>query len=273
MASSIFPKSIALEIAIDHRIRGLFRPVPHSGKGSSGGFHVHPIEAFGHKLQLDEDEISVTAQLAGPFSTGGIAVVLQQPRDNHPFKDGIHAVIDDCDTFMALKESFAAASCDSLNIIHDVAVVDLLPYISKEELEEITETDKKAIRDALQTTVDFLVHKRPSAVFCAGCIRGYVAKGEARKVESIGIGNTFHNPFATLQAKNQVMAEVQRVNGFHPSSAMNYNPEHSCLRQLFLLEVAHTCAVHRGDWKEQTWMRGFRALCKGALSGRISKLK
>jgi hypothetical protein len=177
---------------------------------------------------------------------------------------------------MALEESFAAASCDSLNIIDDAAVVDLLPYIPKEELEEIEETDEtdnRVIRDAFQTTIDFLVHKRPSAVFCAGYIRGCLPKGEAREVESSGIGNTFHNPFATLRAESQGIVKLQRVNGFHPSSAMNYNPEHSCLRQLFLLEVAHTCAVHRGDWKEETWMSGFRALYKEELSGRIGKFK
>ena len=102
MASFTFPESIALEIAIDHRIRRLFRPVPHSGENSSGGFHVSTIEAFGHDLRLDEDEIEVTAKLAGPLSIGGIVIMLQQPRDNHPSEAGIHAVIDDCDTLIAL---------------------------------------------------------------------------------------------------------------------------------------------------------------------------
>mgnify|MGYP004717364203 FL=1 len=135
------------------------------------------------------------------------------------------------------------------------------------------QTDDEVIRDAFQTSVDFLVHKRPSAVFCAGKIGGYLPRGEAWKVESIGIGDTFRNPFATLWVENQEMVELQRVNGFHPSTPINYFPELTCLRQLFLLEVAHTCAVHRGDWKEEIWMSEFRDMCKKAFSGRISKFK
>lgn len=271
MASAAFPEREALEIAIDHRIRRLFKPVPHSGDFSPRGSHVDIIRDFGYNLWRDSYEVQVTTKLAGPTSTGGVAIVLQQPRRNHRFEKGIFDVINDSPTLLALKKSFAAASCNSLCIVNNVAVVDLLPYIPDEYREP------ERVRDAFQISVEFLVHKRPSVVFCAGRMRNDIdidiLKGESRKVESIGIGNTFPYPSATLGAENHQAAEIQRVNGFHPSFAMNRCPEYSCLRQLLLLEAAHTCAVHRGDWAEEPWMEDLRDLCKKASRERVREFK
>ena len=264
------PKTMALNIAIDHRIRQWFGPVPRLTHGTSRGTHVDLIKELGYDLDLvNENEIRVTAQLMGPSSTGGITVVLQQPRQGHPFEYGIQAVIEECITFATLQESFAAASCATLDIVNDVSIIDLLPYITEEVMDEI---DDKSIQNIFETVVDIVLCKRPKVVFCVGKIPMDIPKGEARKLESIGVAKTFRNPSATVwDDSGEMMVRLQRVNGFHPSFAMNYFPEHSCLRQLFLLETAQTCARQRGDWEEEHWMIEFRTSCKETLSERISK--
>ena len=81
MASYIQPK-LCLDVAVDHRIRLLFKPVCNDLTEPSN--HVSRIKARGRSLERPHSEIQVTAQLAGPAFKGGIAVALQQPRHNHP---------------------------------------------------------------------------------------------------------------------------------------------------------------------------------------------
>ena len=121
---------ICLDVAVDHRIRRLFRSVSYDVTECSD--HVSHIEARGRSLKRSHDEIKVTSQLAGPAIKGGIAVVLQQPRHNHPFEKGLSAVIEDCETLYALDDVFSAVSRESLSIRTNITVVDLLPYISRD---------------------------------------------------------------------------------------------------------------------------------------------
>lgn len=68
-----------------------------------------------------------------------------------------------------------------------------------------------------------------------------------------------------LSCPTHVMASghrIVRVNAFHPSFAMNYNPDLSCLRQLLILEVAQACGLYRGDWLNKRWMDELRERCK-----------
>ena len=103
MALYIQPK-LCLDVAVDHRIRLLFKPVCNDLTEPSN--HVSRIKARGRSLERPHSEIQVTAQLAGPAFKGGIAVALQQPRHNHPFEEGLDAVIRDCETLYALDDVF-----------------------------------------------------------------------------------------------------------------------------------------------------------------------
>lgn len=120
---------VCLDVAVDHRIRRLFKPVLDDLTERSN--HVSRIEARGRSLKRSREEIQVTAQIAGPAVKGGIAVALQQPRHNHPFEKGLNAVIENCETLYALYDIFTAVSCGTLDIRTDITVVDLLLCISK----------------------------------------------------------------------------------------------------------------------------------------------
>ena len=63
-----------------------------------------------------------------------------------------------------------------------------------------------------------------------------------------------------LRGEDRSMTKFWRVNGFHPSRAMNYHSESSIFRQLMLLEAAQVCGVYRGDWEEGMWMSSIRNL-------------
>jgi hypothetical protein len=133
--------SICLNVAIDHRIRRLIEPVDYFPLDEAGG-HMSILDDRGKSLGRSEAERAVTADLAGPRSIGGIAVVLQQPRDNHPFESGVQAVIEDCATLRALKHVFFMISGRRLDL-RDISVIDLLPYATNNDWEDMTNEEKK----------------------------------------------------------------------------------------------------------------------------------
>lgn len=287
------PDTICLGVAIDHRIRRLFKPVPRPASTATPNSHVSFLQTRGRELGRSKDEIKVTVEMAGPASPGGIAVILQQPRD-HPFERGTEAVIEDCETLAALRDIFAAVSCGTLNLRRDISVVDLLPYITEAEMNRMSDA---SIKNAFQATVQALCIKEPDVTLCAGRIRllgnqgrrkgpaptverdsgnGQASKlerddrkGDTWKLESAGVGRTFDKyPVVIFRDKNREIVRVRRVNGFHPSLAMNYHPVYSRLRQLLFLAVAQTCRVYGRDWDEEAWMGSLRASCSD-LSKRL----
>lgn len=266
---------ICLDVAVDHRIRRLFKPVFNDLTERSN--HVFRMKARGLSLNRPHIEIQVTTELAGPAVKGGIAVALQQPRHNHPFEEGLNAVIQDCETLSALDDVFSAVSCRSLSIRTNIAVVDLLPYIP----EDIESIDDTTLEESFRTSKHIMLDKEPSVLLCAGRIwlpdagKNYKLKGDARRLESLGVGQKFglKYPVTTRirREEGRGFVTINRVNGFHPSHAMNHHPNVSRLRQLQILIGAETCGILRGDWEEKDWMGELRHRCQnvsGALSGK-----
>lgn len=74
--------------------------------------------------------------------------------------------------------------------------------------------------------------------------------------QSIGIGKKFDItskfpiPLGIRYGEKGFVAN-RKINGFHPSYAMNHHPHASILRQLQILIGAETCAMLRGDWEEE----------------------
>ncbi|KAK2059144.1 hypothetical protein LY76DRAFT_592570 [Colletotrichum caudatum] len=257
---------ICLDIAVDHRIRRLLKPVPrYATKGVST--HVSLLEQEGQSLQVPGAEIQVTAQLAGPPVKGGIAVMLQQPRNNHPFERGLDAVIDDCETLRALEEMFSVVSCGTLDLREDITVVDLLPYVSGKP----RDVDDTRLKSAFRTSNATICAKSPDVLLCAGRIimplaRAKIVKENSYKLECIGIGERFGRKWpveARIRNEEQRgFVNFLKVNGFHPSHAMNYHSHFSLLRQLLILAGAEACGRYREDWRESEWMDDLRQSCK-----------
>ena len=208
--------------------------------GDQAGKHISILNARGRALARSKEEIAVTAELAGPGSTGGIAVILQQPRDNHPFQAGAKAVIHECDTLRALEEVFLVISGGKLALLHDISVIDLLPYTSNDDW---TASAFRAAQWAIAS-------KEPDVVLCAGKKplpkNLWGLKGDMFRLESKGVGAVFDEyPLTKIRNREGNWIKIRRVNGFHSSHALNYCPESSCLRQLLFLCVAEACAVYR----------------------------
>ena len=266
---------VCLDVAVDHRIRRTFKPVTKYQTERSN--HVSRIEARGRSLERSREEIQVTAQMAGPAVKGGIAVVLQQPRHNHPFENGLAAVIEDCETLYAFYDIFTAVSCRTLDIRTDITFVDLLPYVS----EDVAEIDDAKLEESFRVSVQTICDKQPDVLLCAAKIwlpnagKFDYRKGDAWKFESVGIGKKFGSTRLPVTARirdgERGFVRIDRVNGFHPSHAVNYQSHVSILRQLQILIGAQTCGMLRRDWVDEQWMEDLRNRCKkisGPLSGK-----
>jgi hypothetical protein len=270
MDSSHAAGSRCLDIAIDHRIRALFRQLPPTHGDAACGGHISIIRDQGHKLGCCIAEVDVTGDLAGPETVGGLAVILQQPRNEHPFDQGATAVIQECETLWALDQMFATVSCNTVNLLRDVSVFDLLPYTTPEEVAKNGEK-LEFLGDRFDNCVEAVCRKKPDVVLCAGRYRlpehwdnarRNQCKGEAWKLEGKGIGANFGR-FSIIRLKDakRNYTQIHRVNAAHPSYALNYHPEYSCFRQLLLLAVSQACSVYAGDWTETNWMDDLRATC------------
>jgi hypothetical protein len=85
--------------------------------------------------------------------------------------------------------------------------------------------------------------------------------GSMRPTEGLGVGRKFANTRYAMSPGY----EVQRVNAFHPSFAVNYYFHMSCLRQLLVLEVAQACGLYRGQWYNDSWMDELREHCQAKI--------
>lgn len=94
---------------------------------------------------LPEPDIGLTMDFAGPNTPGGLMILLLQPRDNHPWSRGITGVIEDCATYRCLREAVHICSAGTLNLVTDVSLLYLLPFLPKMSYKARTETKKKEL--------------------------------------------------------------------------------------------------------------------------------
>ncbi|KAI0532084.1 hypothetical protein GGR58DRAFT_198799 [Xylaria digitata] len=275
---------ICLDVAIDHRIKRLCKPTLQPQGVPEPSEHLSILQQHGVKLGRKTEEIRVTSRLAGPATTGGILVTLKQPRYNHPFEKGLGAVIQDCETLSALEQLFKAASCGTLSLKRHVSLVDLLPFTPQ----RVETVPPQALQEAFEASRLAICAKCPDVVLCAGRIwlpnedrnrtagtenqDGFDIKDGLQKLEAAGVGQPDRYDAVGLQGNGRELVTMSRVNGFHPSYAVNYLPEHTNLRQLLLLNVVKTCGLYRGDWQEVRWMDTLRAECF-RLTDRINNEK
>lgn len=197
--TTVSPPIICLDVVIDHRIRRLCRPTWQPGELPQASTHLSILQQYGLRRGCKNDEINVTSQLAGPATTGGILVTLQQPRGNHPFEDGVQIVIQDCDTLSTLNQLFLTASCGTLNVMEHVSLIDLLPFTPQ----RVNTIPSAVLQDAFEASRLAICAKMPDVVLCAGRVwlppnggnpgRGppdqdeFDLKGELCKLEATGV--------------------------------------------------------------------------------------
>lgn len=140
----------------------------HSSDLQTYGETFHHIVAYIRQIRrtpLSDAEIDVTESLAGPFTCGGLLVILQEPLQSHPWHKGTDAVVSECPTFCALREGLQIGLQGSLTVLHHVSVLDLRPFISKEQNTLIEVCQREKLYSLLMRAIDA---KRPDVILCMG---------------------------------------------------------------------------------------------------------
>jgi hypothetical protein len=118
---------------------------------------------------VSHDELTVTNKLAGPFTYGGILVLLQEPRDNHPWPKGIDAVVSDCNTLHALNEGLQIGSNKVLSLNDNVSLLDSRPFFTETEFDDL----KKKQDELYDLVIAAIEAKQPDVILCMGKVGRY----------------------------------------------------------------------------------------------------
>jgi hypothetical protein len=117
-------------------------------------------------LPVSPDELEVTEKLAGPFTSGGLFVLLQEPLEKHPWEKGADAVVSECPALDILREGIRAASDRTLNLIPDVSVLDRWPLLSRKCRNGLMNSNEMERLDEL--VIQAIQIKRPDVILCMG---------------------------------------------------------------------------------------------------------
>lgn len=138
----------------------------HSEKSLTFERAFEAILVFTQAIHLIERaEISVTKVFAGPFSQGGLLVLLERPLATHPWEGGASEVISDCPTLELLQQGLRLASNGLIRFLEDVSVLDRWPMHDQARLSKLTpnmcsELDRLAL--------EAIIAKRPDVILCMG---------------------------------------------------------------------------------------------------------
>lgn len=116
-----------------------------------------------HKIPADERD--VTKNLAMPFTTGGILVLLMEPRQYHPWHKGVNCVIADCKTLASLNQGLEVGSKEELSLTNGVSVLDLRPFLPKKQHPHLKENDWNEVYGLVFLAIEA---KRPKVLLCMG---------------------------------------------------------------------------------------------------------
>lgn len=125
----------------------------------------------GHMIPADERD--VTENLAMPFTTGGLLVLLMEPRQNHPWYEGVDCVIAECKTLASLNEGIEVGSKEELSLKNGVSVLDLRPFLPKKQHPNLKDDDWKELYELVFLAIEA---KRPKVLLCMGDVGKILVK-------------------------------------------------------------------------------------------------
>lgn len=114
---------------------------------------------------ISAGERDVTKKLAKPFTTGGLLVLLMEPRENHPWDKGVDCVIADCKTLASLNEGLKLGSKEELSLTKGVSVLDLRPFLPKTQHSHLKDDDWNKLYGLVFRAIKA---KRPEVLLCMG---------------------------------------------------------------------------------------------------------
>jgi hypothetical protein len=117
---------------------------------------------------IPDTELDITTQLAGPFTPGGLLVLLEEPRRTHPWHRGLDGVIKDCGTLDLLETWIRHGSQGSMSLAENVAVLDSRPLLVAEDHSDL---GKEGWGELYRLVRKAIEAKRPDVVLCMGKVR------------------------------------------------------------------------------------------------------
>jgi hypothetical protein len=128
----------------------------------------------------------------------------------------------------------------------DISVFDAIPF-----LDEMV-TGKEIIEEAQGVFVDMIKAKQPEIVI--SCFKTETSNAIVRDLRSRKIGYSFDSDHQGSRRLAEWGLSLTRVNAFHPSYAINFNPEFSCFKRLLVLEFVKAFALWQNNWiNEEGW--------------------
>lgn len=253
-----------LDIAIDHRLRPLFKPITKRARPDIGspGLRLDHLTKVNPQRIISEAEVRITNRLFNAEWSGGITAILLQPANSHPYQKGLSSVIEACPTYCFLNEGFKAVTCGTLWLGDGtLSIIDSAPFVRP--WDDVSVECKRQMR---RQTSHSIHAKKPDVVLCMWQDKEGVTSAMS-EVQSLGIGKDFISSSTSLNGE-----PLKRVNSFHPSYAANYISHASCFRQLLLLNIAQACSIYvDGMWHEKEWMKELKKRCAAEASS-MSKM-
>lgn len=104
--------------------------------------------------EIDITEVDITEKLAQPFALGGLLIILERPRKDHPWSKGWDAVIEHCSSLAILQEGLSKYD---FSLMQDVSLLDWFPYLYCKKMTSATMEDK--VLKAIEA-------KQPDCILC-----------------------------------------------------------------------------------------------------------
>lgn len=247
-------------IPVDHRLKPLLSSQPQKPSWIALGSHQSTLEQYGCEIDQSEscspastrDGIRFAKWLAGPMQQGGLLVALLQPARTQRYTGDCENDKDECATLYWPHEILRLVGGSSL---WKTSSFDAFPFCLNWPRNKECPPE---MRNAYGIFQQMIRQKKPDVILCAWQRpKGF---GEAQYC-SKGIGAT--NETETIMVCGR---PIKLVNAFHPSYAINFHPNESCFRHLFLLETAKAFAELDSRWEEEPWMHSLRACCQQRAS-------
>ncbi|KAF1739488.1 hypothetical protein CRV24_001423 [Beauveria bassiana] len=218
------------------------------------------IRKFGQDLNRPNDEIEQALNLAsGPSD---VMVILERPREKHPYSASFDAFVQDCPALRAVNEMIQFAS-NGTRSIHTVTVVDA--YTFKPHLKNNMPT-KPTNEQCYELLEQIVKLKAPESLLCCwtdsksgenGCNNAFV-----RGLMSVGVGTWPIMDRVELVAASR---SSTLVRSFHPSYAVYHNEKRVYARMLLVCHFVLAFAALSGLSAVPGWMR---AICNGSSAER-----
>lgn len=88
-----------------------------------------------------------------------------EPRQNHPWDEGVDRVITDCKTLASLNEGLEVGSKEDLSLTNGVSLLDLRPFLPKKQHSNLKDDDWNELYRLVFLAIEA---KRPKVLLCMG---------------------------------------------------------------------------------------------------------